>query len=342
MKTQIYTIGRAADNDIRIKDISISRKHAVLQVLNDGQVEISDCGSSNGTFVNGKRITSASIREEDRISFGSYQCSLSELLPPKSLGRAPSPAVPRRQNPLFPKVLGAFCVLALTLALYEAFPTNINTQNPGSSPREQLAQSLQERIERATVLVAVNVGQGFHQGSAFFIKPNILVTNRHVIENAREISIISKTLGSWHSARLMAVSQNPEQDYAVLETDVNSVFCLPLCPRVERGARVSSWGYPGFVISHELQAQEIPEVILTSGNVSAEQHINGVAYVLHTAQVAQGNSGGPLVKENGSVVGINTLVAPDKVLNSQFSIALPARDLIHFLRANHISFVEGE
>lgn len=52
------TIGRDPNNDIVIDHIEVSRKHAVLEI-NDGIVTISDIGSLNGTYVDGKLIRSA-------------------------------------------------------------------------------------------------------------------------------------------------------------------------------------------------------------------------------------------------------------------------------------------
>lgn len=341
MKKQTYTLGRAAGNDIRIEDISISRRHAVLTLLKNGQVQVMDCGSKNGVFVNGIRVRKAIVTNGDSLAFGSYRCSLRELLPQR-------PA-PRRKRALFLKLMGVFCVLALAFALYQAFPAKVTPlAAPSPAPPARVApqapqgrqaeQSLQERVERATVLVLSNAGSG----SGFFITPNTVVTNRHVIQNAREILLVNKFLGRGYSARVTAVSRAEGQDYAVLVTEVNNAFYLPLCPRVSRGAQVSSWGYPGFITDRILQARVIPEVLLTSGEVSAVQAMDGSVYILHTAQVSYGNSGGPLVNKNGSVAGINTFVAPDSRLNSQFSIALSARDLMAFLRSCSVPFVEGE
>ena len=51
------TVGSAADNDVVVQDVSVSRIHAMLHQLNR-QWFIEDCGSRNGTAVNGRQITS--------------------------------------------------------------------------------------------------------------------------------------------------------------------------------------------------------------------------------------------------------------------------------------------
>jgi len=63
-------IGRSSRNDLALLDETISRHHAVLVLVEGGYV-IRDL-STNGTFVNGKRIRTASLRERDRIDIGTY------------------------------------------------------------------------------------------------------------------------------------------------------------------------------------------------------------------------------------------------------------------------------
>ncbi len=55
------TIGRSDDNDIRIAQSDISGHHAILCRKQNGNVAIVDCNSTNGTFVNGQRITGERI-----------------------------------------------------------------------------------------------------------------------------------------------------------------------------------------------------------------------------------------------------------------------------------------
>ncbi len=64
-------MGRRRDNDLRIVESYISGYHAELQRDEDGGYDLVDMGSSNGTFLNGKRVTEkAKIKAGDFIKFG--------------------------------------------------------------------------------------------------------------------------------------------------------------------------------------------------------------------------------------------------------------------------------
>jgi ABC-type multidrug transport system ATPase subunit/ABC-type multidrug transport system permease subunit len=63
-------IGRAADNDLVIDDLIVSRRHAELRALPDGTYAIADLGSHNGTFLNGSPVTVAPIAPGDIVGIG--------------------------------------------------------------------------------------------------------------------------------------------------------------------------------------------------------------------------------------------------------------------------------
>jgi len=69
------TIGRSPENDIFLDDVTVSRKHAVL-VQSNGEFRIEDLGSLNGTFVNRRRIDSATrLQSGDEVQIGKYRLS---------------------------------------------------------------------------------------------------------------------------------------------------------------------------------------------------------------------------------------------------------------------------
>jgi uncharacterized protein (TIGR02996 family) len=69
-------IGRAAGNDIQLRDINVSRRHARV-VVHDGKYIIIDVVSTNGTFVNGRQLTSPMvIGRHDRVQIGRYTLAI--------------------------------------------------------------------------------------------------------------------------------------------------------------------------------------------------------------------------------------------------------------------------
>jgi len=69
-------LGRAADNDVVIRDPTVSRHHAELLGDPTGGYEIVDRGSRNGTFVNGRRVGRARLGPSDRIGIGYHEFRL--------------------------------------------------------------------------------------------------------------------------------------------------------------------------------------------------------------------------------------------------------------------------
>ena len=63
------TIGRHPDNDIVPKDAAVSNHHAVIE-RKGKKLTILDKESRNGTFVNGKKVQSAELYDEDIVRFG--------------------------------------------------------------------------------------------------------------------------------------------------------------------------------------------------------------------------------------------------------------------------------
>lgn len=71
IESQMY-IGRSPTNEIVLKEAKVSRKHAGILRKDNGYLLV-DNKSSNGTFVNGKRIAEHMLRSGDMIQIGSYE-----------------------------------------------------------------------------------------------------------------------------------------------------------------------------------------------------------------------------------------------------------------------------
>jgi len=64
-----YAVGALEGSDIFLPVSGVSRKHAVLRVLNN-EIVVEDAGSKNGTYVNGQRLQRAVVRPGDWVGFG--------------------------------------------------------------------------------------------------------------------------------------------------------------------------------------------------------------------------------------------------------------------------------
>jgi pSer/pThr/pTyr-binding forkhead associated (FHA) protein len=63
------TLGRSSSCQLVFDDDTVSRRHAAL-VSRDGAWHVVDLGSSNGTYVNGRRVIDAEVRPGDELTLG--------------------------------------------------------------------------------------------------------------------------------------------------------------------------------------------------------------------------------------------------------------------------------
>ena len=88
----VTSIGRHDDCQIRIKSSQVSRRHCELFEAG-GKLAIRDLGSSNGTFVNGKKITGQQVlKSGDELTVGTVTLRVSKLGQGAPVASEPSPA----------------------------------------------------------------------------------------------------------------------------------------------------------------------------------------------------------------------------------------------------------
>ncbi|MBI1818482.1 MAG: DegQ family serine endoprotease [Deltaproteobacteria bacterium] len=154
------------------------------------------------------------------------------------------------------------------------------------------------------------------QGSGFIIrKDGIILTNNHVIEKAKEITV---TLNDGHDFSATVLGHDPKTDLAVLKIEPKgdlSVVRLGDSDALRVGEWVVAIGNP-FGLSHTV----------TAGIVSAKGRAIGGPYdhfIQTDASINPGNSGGPLFDERGNVVGINTAIFSQGGGNIGIGFAIP-------------------
>jgi adenylate cyclase len=102
-----WTIGRVADNTLVLNDNAMSRRHAIIQLAQPGQFYFIDLGSSNGSTVNGRRVTTpVELGDGDSIV-----CGETHLIFHNPGSKLASPTVPDEDETVPHKVERATTVL---------------------------------------------------------------------------------------------------------------------------------------------------------------------------------------------------------------------------------------
>jgi S1-C subfamily serine protease len=167
---------------------------------------------------------------------------------------------------------------------------------PPAAPAPGLA-SLEDMVA-AAVRAVVTIESGSTRGSGFFVKPDVLVTNAHVVRGATTVKITFAD-GKHGSATVTAVADNV--DLALLRPAPGSegatMLELSSITRVRSGQEVVAIG----------SALGEFQNTVTRGIVSAVRNDGGVMILQTDAAINPGNSGGPLLDRTGRVVGVNTM-----------------------------------
>lgn len=87
-----WTVGRSDDNNLVLPDRWISRNHAMLQSMENGEFYLIDLGSRNGSFVNGRRVSvPVTLRDGDMLTFGQTELQFFCPAPQASLAQPVQP-----------------------------------------------------------------------------------------------------------------------------------------------------------------------------------------------------------------------------------------------------------
>lgn len=151
------TIGRHADNTIVLEDPAVSGHHATVSRDGDDEV-LMDLQSTNGTFVNDKRISRHRLQKDDVVRIGKHR-----LVFEATNGGAPSPgtdANPLMSNPSDTVFLDANKHQALLAMLRDATNVEGSTDSPPSAPATAVLRVVQGenadaeyRLEAATSII---------------------------------------------------------------------------------------------------------------------------------------------------------------------------------------------
>lgn len=173
-------------------------------------------------------------------------------------------------------------------------------------------------------VVVIDSGQNI--GSGFVMGENCVITNAHVISSSDKTYITTYD-GSRYKTFVYAI--NEDMDLALLQLDEASLPILEVGDilKADIGDDVYAIGAP-----------ENMSYTLTKGILSAKKRVlHGKVYLQTDAPINSGNSGGPLLNDQGQVIGVNTL----KLINTEgIGLAIPIEDVISYLEQINITVNE--
>ena len=204
-----------------------------------------------------------------------------------------------------------------------ATPAATSSSSSAAVPTD--VSDIYRRVSPGVVYIASTTAQGQASGSGWvYAADGTIVTNDHVVESARKVSVRFTENGDPIDAEV--VGTDPSSDIAVLKIDPSKVEG-GVKPLQLADAKQLEPGQPAIAIGSPFGLQGT----VTSGIVSALgreiQAPNGftISGVIQTdAAINPGNSGGPLLDDSGRVIGINSQIATNgSDSNSGVGFAVP-------------------
>ena len=161
---------------------------------------------------------------------------------------------------------------------------------------------------------------GMVEGSGFIVKSDYVATNAHVIAGVHQIYVVNQT-GS-HPA--VPVYFDPNLDFAVLEVKGLNGSPLKIDTNIlSNGSSAIIAGYPGGGPLNIKPAVIMDDLNAVGLNIYGQGHTERQVYELK-ADVIPGNSGGPVIEQNGDVFGV---VFAQSTTYNQVGYALTANQI---------------
>jgi S1-C subfamily serine protease len=194
----------------------------------------------------------------------------------------------------------------------DPFPEVFDAMRPapdvGATPGDSgLSAAMAATVTNSTVKVEGEACGRIQEGSGFFVTPQLVVTNAHVVAGEDDTDV---ELAGGDTVDATVVAFDPQRDLAVLRTDDFGIAPLPLRD-AEQGDTGGVFGHPGggpLEISPFRVSEQVPAV---GRNIYDQGQTRREVLVL-ASQLAPGDSGSALVDPEGRVVGVAFAVAPDK------------------------------
>jgi len=179
-------------------------------------------------------------------------------------------------------------------------------------------------------------------GSGFFIGPDRVLTNFHVAGSCKALTVGNNREGQEADAELVVGEAGV--DLAVLATtgagETSALFDTDAS--METGAHLAIVGYPAF-------GRPVLDAQLEQASVMDSDAAGDRRFYSFIGAVRGGNSGGPVLDENGAVVGVVTakintpaMYRKTGILIKDIGFAIPNSTVFDFLRRNSIAFEQNK
>ncbi|GAA1404669.1 serine protease [Glutamicibacter uratoxydans] len=195
---------------------------------------------------------------------------------------------------------------ARSAVMAETIPAFLEPFAPPVAPAEETdwkANDIQRAAAKSVAKIsgtAVQCGVNL-TGSGFVVDDELVMTNAHVVAG---LSAATIEIGDEQLRRAKVVYFDPQADIALLHVDGLEAEPIPLAHHdLSRGDSAAFIGYPAGGPQQIHGAVVASMATVSIANIYGEDPGRLSVYQL-SAQVAQGNSGGPLVDSNGDVAGL--------------------------------------
>ncbi len=211
---------------------------------------------------------------------------------------------------------------------------------PQPARADDISATARSVVRVVTIAIVDDEVVGFGHGSGFAVAPNRIVTNAHVVELASRypgnvvIGVVPSEGTKGYEGKVIAI--DTVHDLALIEfTGARLPTVALYSGPVDEGSNVTALGYPGNVdlATARSAADYIHPLspIRSEGVFSGRRQMSGTDVMLHTAGIARGNSGGPLLDPCGRVIGVNSAITKAEDGDTSFGFAIADSELAAFL-----------